>query len=570
MAAPSIDPQELRLMGTGALTGNKMLVNPLLDGALNPTSFKFISSNSFSLFEIAVAAPGEHYGARLDLDTSVDISTYQWLVLRMAYEEFNLFDKLDTLANGGMSLYLYDTSGNYKEWSCHGNEWQNRDGTRGGWQHFTTDARAADVFLDLNYTPKSESGTLNLTAVAGVEVHVRFIASDTTVPMGIGRISVSNPLILKGGELGDKANFLDVAEYFSGQSNQWTYYKGFFDFSAGYEGQVGKGYSCRKGVSVGDGVTETHFEDTGFSLSMYPSARLGAGATFNIIDGSMPHVICDGDARVFTVNQSASDIVTFRDGRWSGYAGGDWSWSCIGDSAGECNVISCGIFDAKSAGLGHSNNSGVSYTRVDDVEVTTSSVMSSCFIVRSEGKGLYVAGGPGDYSSVEVTLKDEVATNHVTIADGAAGDYTLTGLSAGHVINIHNESVTSAITVFVNSGLPYTTTTAGGVVTVSAPPVSVLITALDQITKAPIEGAAVYIEAGAAGGIAQGTELANGLTNASGVLSVSLSVSSAQSIQNSSVRKASSAPHYTAFPLDGIISTISGLTITALMISEDS
>jgi hypothetical protein len=273
---------------------------------------------------------------------------------------------------------------------------------------------------------------------------------------------------------------------------------------------------------------------------------------------------------MLTINQSASDVVTFRDGRWSGYDGGDWSWLCTGNTSGDCNVISCSIFDAKFARLGHSNNTGVSYTRVDDVEVTTNSVMSSCFITRSEGKGLYVTGGPGDYSNIDVILQDEIATNHVTIADGAAGDYTLTGLSAGHTVNIHNESATSAITVFVGSGLSYTTTTAGGVVTVSSPPVAVTVTVLDQITKAPIENAAVYIEAGAIGGMVQGTEIANGLTNASGVLSVTISISSAQSIQNSSVRKASSAPHYTAFPLDGTISTTAGLTITALMISEDS
>jgi hypothetical protein len=203
------------------------------------------------------------------------------------------------------------------------------------------------------------------------------------------------------------------------------------------------------------------------------------------------------------------------------------------------------------------------------VEVS-SSITSEWILKSSSSGGIRFSGGPGDYSNVACLLDASIVGDEILIPDDVAGDYFLTGLSANHIVNIHNESATSAITVFVSSGLSYTTTTAGGVVTVSAPPVSVLITVLDQITKAPIEGAAVYVEAGAVGGIAQGAEIANGLTDASGVLSVSLSISSAQSIQNSSVRKASSAPHYTAFPLDGTISTTSGLTITALMISEDS
>lgn len=475
MVAPFVDAQETRVYGAGTPTGSIQFVAPQIGGALTPT-FSAAGAGMTLGFDIASAAIGERYGGRLVFSATQDFSARKWFYFRSIYSKFGLFNFLETLDNGGLSILFYDTSGNWSEFNWHGTEWRNIDGTVGGWQHFTSDSRSASVVVDMESTPANASGVVDWSAIAGIEIHIRFAAATTSVVINFGAMSITDGWAIVGGEALNEATFAPLDAYASTASNNFTYYQAFRALTKNYDGQIGTAYSCRGDAWVGNGTDLTVFDESGFSLSFYPTQGNDAGATFSGNSGSMPHVAADSGSRFFTVNQSASDDVTFRDARWSGFdtAGGDFNWQCIGSTAGSCLVTGCQIFRAGQVFVGHSINRGVTYSDCYQVEINLNSLVAGSRIASSAGKGLYVTGGAGDYSANTIALEDETASVHVTIADGAAGTYDLTGLSdVGQTVVFHNESATSAITVQVNEDFgPTSTTTAGGAITIEvvAPP----------------------------------------------------------------------------------------------------
>lgn len=475
MVAPYLEPRSDRVYGPSTPTGTIQFVAPQIGGAATPT-FESGSDNISAGFNIASVVNGSHFGGRLAFSSTQDFSSRKWFLFRSDYSTFGLFDKFAALSSGGVSTIFYDTSGNWAEYYWHGGAWQNRDGTVGGWQHFTSDARSASVLIDITASADAASGVVDFSQIAGVEFHCRFAASASTVRIHFGLFSVSSGWQILGGEALNEASLSVADVYASTASNSFTYYQAFRSLTKNYDGQIGSSYSCRGDISVGNGSDETIFFETGFSLSFYPTRDNNAGATSSTTIGSMPHVVAPSSSRFFTVNQSATDDVTFRDARWSGYdtAGGDWSWQCIGSTSGNCEVISCQIFRAGRVVVGHSTQRGVTYSDCDQVEINLNSLVTSSRIASSSGKGLYVTGGAGDYSANTIALEDEVASVHVTIADNATGTYDLTGLSdVGQTVVFHNESASSAITIQVNEDFgPTSTTTAGGAITIEvvAPP----------------------------------------------------------------------------------------------------
>lgn len=475
MVAPYIDPRSDRVYGPSTPTGTVQFIAPQIGGAATPT-FESGGDNISAGFNIASVANGSHFGGRLAFSSVQDFSARKWFLFRSDYSTFGLFDKFAALSSGGVSTILYDALGNWAEYYWHGGAWQNRDGTIGGWQHFTNDARSASVLIDITSSPDAASGVVDFSQIAGVEFHCRFAASASTVRIHFGLFSVSSGWQILGGEPLNEASLSVADVYASTASNSFTYYQAFRSLTKNYDGQIGSSYSCRGDISVGNGSDETIFFETGFSLSFYPTRDNNAGATSSTTSGSMPHVVAPSSSRFFTVNQSATDDVTFRDARWSGYdaVGGDWSWQCIGSTSGNCEVVSCQIFRAGRVVVGHSIQRGVTYSDCDQVEINLSSLVTGSRIASSSGKGLYVTGGAGDYSANTIALEDEAASVHVTIADNTPGTYDLTGLSdVGQTVVFHNESATSAITIQVNEDFgPTSTTTAGGAITIEvvAPP----------------------------------------------------------------------------------------------------
>lgn len=175
------------------------------------------------------------------------------------------------------------------------------------------------------------------------------------------------------------------------------------------------------------------------------------------------------------------------------------------------------------------------------------------------------------------TLSADVVFNQLGTATGVVFDGNLdfadsgTQTCNGCVIDTLTNSSGSPVTLQVGGGTTVANTPDPSEdITIVSAPVTISVTALDSGTKAPVAGAAVYIEAGVGGPLTQGTIIVNDVTDAFGVVTASSSVLSNQPIQRSSIRSASGAPNYTAYPFEGTISSISGFTLTALLINEDA
>lgn len=105
----------------------------------------------------------------------------------------------------------------------------------------------------------------------------------------------------------------------------------------------------------------------------------------------------------------------------------------------------------------------------------------------------------------------------------------------------------------------------GSVVIQEAVPVEV--TVLDINTNTPIQDARVYIEADNGGPLAQGTVIANALTNASGQISVNLDYSADQPVTGR-VRKASFPPYYRTASVSETV-TSDGLSTQIFLIPDE-
>jgi hypothetical protein len=90
----------------------------------------------------------------------------------------------------------------------------------------------------------------------------------------------------------------------------------------------------------------------------------------------------------------------------------------------------------------------------------------------------------------------------------------------------------------------------------------------DLFSKAPIEGARVYVKADAGGDLPEGTILFNNLTDSNGMVTDTKSFSVDQPISGH-VRKASSPPYYKTYTFSGVIDSLAGLTMIAPMVKDE-
>jgi len=123
-----------------------------------------------------------------------------------------------------------------------------------------------------------------------------------------------------------------------------------------------------------------------------------------------------------------------------------------------------------------------------------------------------------------------------------------------------------AVTLVLTNGTTITTNT-GPNITIQQP-VTVRVKAVDA-SGSPINGARVYLEAGAGGPLSQGTSIMNTTTSASGIVeNTAFNYSADQLLQNSRVRKGTGSPAYVSAVISGTIGS-TGFDVTITMISDD-
>lgn len=179
--------------------------------------------------------------------------------------------------------------------------------------------------------------------------------------------------------------------------------------------------------------------------------------------------------------------------------------------------------------------------------------------------GTLLNGGTFDcdvnYQSGAGTTLTNVTVNGVLDFD-TAGTYTLDGCTISEVTN----SSGGSITINLTNGSTITTNT-GPNITMNTP-VTVSVNAKDSNNSTNIQGARVYLIAGAGGDLAEGTVILNADTNSSGIVEdASFNFTNNQPVVGR-VRKGTASTYYKTASLSGTI-TSAGLSITSFMSKDE-
>lgn len=134
-------------------------------------------------------------------------------------------------------------------------------------------------------------------------------------------------------------------------------------------------------------------------------------------------------------------------------------------------------------------------------------------------------------------------------------------------LQIETTSTNTAAITFLRF---YTTTTTSAQNAIAYPldPVTIQVTVQDAVTKAAIQGARVYLVAGADGPLSEGTLIMNTTTNASGIAQDTAFSFTANQPITGRARKGSSTPFYRTSDVVGTI-TSDGLTATVFLIEDE-
>lgn len=148
--------------------------------------------------------------------------------------------------------------------------------------------------------------------------------------------------------------------------------------------------------------------------------------------------------------------------------------------------------------------------------------------------------------------------------------YAATNGSTGNETILVNVAASQTLTINVAAGasIPTYRNTGAGTVNVVSGQVTTTITVRDVITSTVIEGARVYLFAGAGGPLSQGTVIFNTTTDVNGQVSDIRSLASDQPVTGW-VRKSSSQPFYKNAPITGTIDNATGLSLTVQLIPDE-
>jgi hypothetical protein len=244
-------------------------------------------------------------------------------------------------------------------------------------------------------------------------------------------------------------------------------------------------YAPIVGIDIGNGSTATTATWDKKAVSFRGAPEVTKDANSGFRDQSA--AILASGSRLLYVNQSASDVVTINDCVLS--STGDWGVSVGGSASGTCafNRTQFWYYDSFTAGHADYTDCFFEYgTAAVSVAATTG--MARCTVRNGVGHGIELTGAAGDYSALDVTF-DNNSTYDVELGSGGAGTYVLTGIAVtgAYTLKIRNTSATNAVVVELAAGITYSTSTAGGAITVTAPSIYQSVTVSNLVAGSRVQ-----------------------------------------------------------------------------------
>lgn len=446
-------------------------IAPQLNGCQPANAYTWNASSYWSMD--LVLANTNPYGKRIHFTASKDFSVRKYIAFGSIFTTFGLVSSyMDTVANGGLRFFCYDTSGNYVGFKVYGYDIPNYTALRDADGFFVSNGgvestTATEWMIDRARTPDYSSGTINWAQIAGVELHYKSrVTYGTMMPFYFRNLQLTDEPLLTGGTVGTPRKMIDFNTELTTNNPTIGYrcYRQFQRVPYQFFGGSGIGYAPQIGFDIGDGSTSTVFTESKVAIGFWnPHDTSPAYQSMGPIVQMGPDF-----KRLATINQSATDIVTLTDVSWASSLG--WGLEVKGNTGGTANFVRNTFVRSNYFKAGHGNYTDCVWDTCDYVEVGALTDITGGLIRSTPAgkEGLKITGGPGDYRTLTLNFSGNVDRD-LTINPTGPGIFDCRSLTVDGTMRIHNASATHAITVKLSQGIAYSTTTAGGAITIDIP-----------------------------------------------------------------------------------------------------
>lgn len=407
------------------------------------------------------------FGMRATYPAPMDFTGYDFFSMQHNSNQYGPGQSMDTIANGGLRLIFIDSAGSYAGFNVYGGNIPNYD-PGGGSNGFMVNNNGIYNTFHFSRTrqPDIASGVINWADIVAIESTTKTTASSRkhiqwSKPIKRNAPSVTGTETLASLVTACRAAtsaLLDIA-LVSGQP--------MFQHGTSQIATI-----LRIGLTVGNGTLTTNFTESNFAIGLdnpheFSPAFRSTGPWTQM---GADHV------RALKLIQSPTDVLSLTDGSIA--SAGWWQWELSGSGVATCTRVQFWRFDGFRAAHGTYTDC-VWNNATAPVEVTAATVITGGLIRGATTTALKILGAAGVYSGLSLKIDSDAATYDVELGSGGAGTYELLKITVpdGYTLRLRNNSATNAVVVKLPLGLAYSTSTAGGAISVQIPVVSVAVEA---------------------------------------------------------------------------------------------
>lgn len=505
--------------------------NPYCDGASNAGSS---STANLAGFE-------HQFGASLDMDTGIIVSTFRGALARdLAVDQAKPFPFNKP---GGCQVTFADASGYYASYtvSAKGALDTNVDGRN----VFAIDWNGSAEAFGLRGSVSKSAVTRQLSTTYGYDGAVAIVWSMLSLVTRIG---------FAGGSSGTPLDFSEIADIANNCIGKFPFFQLAGDAALIYA-PLQFGGSDPVYININLKTFQFPRRYDGVDYFSWNAADDVAGIKFYPVNSGdvlkFTNCIFTSPSRYrweFDASASASATIDFAG---STVIGANVTLRDLNTAFDSMNFIDCPVFTQNGAEI---TNCAFDNTKISASSPANAAKIQDCtFISGGTGHAIEISGSAADFSL------DGCQFSGYAASDGSSGNEAV-------YVNIASGTITISIT---GGGSTPSIRTAGATVTVQSA-VTVKVTVKDVNTGAAIENARVLVEAAAGGDLSEGTDVLTGLTNSSGIIqTTSFNYTDDQPVTGKA-RRASSGygTLYKTSPISATI-TSSGLDITVLLIPDE-
>lgn len=462
---------------------------------------------------------------------------------------------IDTYANGGIRLHIGNDYANYRYWYVDGNDYFPYI----GWQCIAIETDNAVVAATGSVgTPSAVKQ--HFGAIFNCKINI-----GKGNPMGVDSLRWGRTITVTLGALADGyATFPGIAATNDTNTNRWGQFQA---IPGGYQLQ-GK---LLLGVTGGDAVD---FRDSNRSIAIALSRK--TAASFNAIEIQNASSRVDWDSCNFTaLGTNSRGTVTVTDNADVNITGCSFTGmdtfsflaatDCLSSIFRGCNAIT----------TPGSNLSGTSVLTSTVAADTGALSWTAANTIDTDGKldNMTFSKGTNAHHAIQfgTTTKQNITLRGITFTGFDTTDGSTSANDAVLYFPDTGGDVTWTVNLIGCSGtISYKKARAGDTVDRVQNPVTLTVHVQDAATGVAIQGARVYVLAGAGGPLSEGTLIINDLTGTAPYSDVTdtRTWASDQPITGW-VRKASGSPYYKTGSIAGTIDSTSGLGVTIQMVLDE-